>query len=144
MSYMVMMFVIIKSYYFNGVLWQVCWIWWNKYLLYCNEDLTDWLLMTKNQRDESFERNVWYGRYRKNILCYSILLCTFLCLLRTLFQTWLGVWFIAYIHVCFYINGWIHSGESNVSIILCPLDRIGFLGKCGYFSHDRFDVVWDS
>ena len=36
---------------------------------------------------------------------------------------------IFYVHTCFHIYGLISSGESDVKILLCPLDRVGSLGN---------------
>ena len=49
-----------------------------------------------------------------------------------------------YVHTCFHIYGLIYSGESDVKILLCPLDRVGSLGKLDIFSYDRIGVVWNS
>lgn len=58
----------------------------------------------------------------------------------TSFQTWFKVWFIAYTRVCFYIYAWIPSGESDVPILLCPIDKVGYIDRLGHFSYGIISV----
>ena len=62
----------------------------------------------------------------------------FLCWPPTSFWTWFGVWFIAYVHVCLLIHGWIPSGGLDVPILWCPLDTVGSFDKLGNFIYDKF------
>ena len=97
-----------------------------------------WLKKIKIEGCNHMNENIDKGIMEKVSIVVWLWFHIFLCWPSTSLQTWFGVWFIAYVHVCFYIYGWIHSGGLDVTILWCPLDRVGSFDKLGHFIYDKF------
>lgn len=74
----------------------------------------------------------------REYLLYSTLVL-YILMWPTIFSyTCFGIWITTYAHACFHFYRRI---PGCVSILRCPLGRLGFLGALGYFRYDIFGVV---